>query len=112
MDSGVAAVLGALIGTVSSPLVAWASEHFKNPATRKSDKLRRERLTKILMLPAKKWRPIEYLADAIGADVDKTKRLLLQIDARKSLSKGRDNWALVSRVGWPDEAEDEAENSN
>ncbi len=112
MDSGLAAVLGALIGAVSSPLVAWASEHFKNPATRRSDKLRRERLRKILLLPGKKWRSIDYLADAIGADVEKTKRLLLEIDARKSMAKNRDNWSLVSRSPFPDEADDDIENSN
>ena len=53
MDSGIAAILGALIGAISSPLVAWASEHFKHPVTRKSDKLRRKRLEKILLLATK-----------------------------------------------------------
>ena len=107
MDSGTAALLGALIGALSSPVAAWATEYFKHPVTRKSDKLRRGRLKKILLLPAKKWRSIEYLSAAIGADEEKTKRLLIEIDARKSPTKDRDNWALVSRAPFPDEMADD-----
>lgn len=113
MDSGTAAVLGALVGALTTPLSAWVREHFKNPTTRKSDKLRRKRLKKILLLPTKKWRSIRYLADAIGADEEKTKRLLLEIDARKSLSQQSNNWALVARAPFPDDiAQDEVVDSD
>jgi hypothetical protein len=113
MDSGTAAVLGTLIGALTTPLSAWVREHFKNPVTRKSNKLRRERLKKILLLPANRWRSIEYLADAIGADEDKTKQLLLEIDARKALIKGSKNWALVARAPFPDDiTQDDDEDSN
>ena len=112
MDSGIAAILGALIGAISSPLVAWASEHFKHPVTRKSDKLPKT-TGEDSLIGDKKWRPIEYLSAAVGADEERTKRLLLEIDARQSLSKGRDNWALVARAPFPDEAaEDDTDSAN
>lgn len=103
MDSGTAALIGTVIGSFASPLAAFAAEHFRKSDNRKADQLRRERLKKILLLPKNKWRPISYLAEAIGAPEEKTKRLLLEIDARKSLIKGHDNWALIDRVPFPDD---------
>ena len=47
---------------------------------------------------------IEYLAEATGATEEKTVRLLLEIDARRSFTKGSTSWALVSRAPFPDDA--------
>jgi hypothetical protein len=49
-------------------------------------------------------RSIENLSSAIGGDEETTAALLLEIGARKSMTKGKDNWALVSRVPFPDDA--------
>jgi hypothetical protein len=103
MDSGTAAVLGALIGVASSPLSTWFSDYWRHRRTDSTDSLRRNRLAKILNQPDRKWRKIEYLSDAIGVGEEKTARLLLEIDARRSFTKGSTSWALVSRAPFPDD---------
>ena len=104
MDSGTAAVLGALIGVASSPLTTWFSDHWRHRRNDRMDNLRRKRLTKILFQPDRKWRKIEYLSEAVGANEEKTIRLLLEIDARRSFTKGSTSWALVSRAPFTDDA--------
>jgi hypothetical protein len=47
-----------------------------------------------------RWRSIELLSAAIGAEEDRTKRLLLEIGARKSIGK-KDTWGLVARHPFP-----------
>jgi hypothetical protein len=104
MDSGTAAVLGALIGVASTPLSTWFSDYWRHHRSDRTDSLRRRRLQKILNQPTRKWRKIEYLSDAIGATEEKAARLLLEIDARRSFTKGSTSWALVSRAPFPDDA--------
>jgi hypothetical protein len=102
MDSGIAAVLGALIGVLSAPLSTWFSEYWRDRRSDKIDSLRRARLRKLLTRFT--WRKIEYLSEAIGATDEKTTQLLLEIDARKSLTKGSTYWALVSKAPFPEDA--------
>jgi|SRR5580704_3463368 hypothetical protein len=109
MDSGTAALLGALIGSLSSPITTWFSDFLRHRRADRTDELRREQLRKILSLPKRKWRAVEYLAAAVGATEDKTIRLLLEIDARHSLTKSSTSWALVSRAPFPDKPVEEEE---
>lgn len=103
MDSGTAAVVGTLIGVASNPLATWFSDYWRHRRSDKTDSLRRERLEKILSQPGRKWRKMEYLSEAVGASEEKTVRLLLEIDARRSFTKGSAAWALVSRAPFPDD---------
>src|SRR5579862_553152 len=93
MDSGTAAVLGALVGSLSGPFTTFFSDYLRHRRTDITDELRRKYLRKILNLPKRKWRSIEFLAASVGATEDKTKRLLLEIEARHSLTKGSTSWA-------------------
>jgi len=43
------------------------------------------------------WRRIETLSRVIGADVETTRNLLLEIDARCSEKEGQEKWALISK---------------
>jgi hypothetical protein len=108
LDSGTAAIFGACIGgTIGlvGTLGSTALKHFLE--TRRSaglDKIRKERLVKMLSGEKFTWRSIENLSSAIGGDEKTTTALLLEIGARKSMTKGKDNWALISRVPFPDDA--------
>jgi len=88
------------VGTLGST----ALKHFLE--TRRSaglDKIRKEHLLKMLSGEKFTWRSMENLCSAIGEDEETTAALLLEIGARKSQSKGKDNWALISRVPFPDD---------
>ena len=94
----------ALIGVASSPLTTWFSDYWRHRRLDRTDDVRRDRLRKILSQSNRKWRKIEYLAEAIGATEEKTTRLLLEIDARRSFTKGSTSWVLVSRAPFADDA--------
>ena len=108
MDSGLAAIIGACIGGTIGLVGTLGSIAFKHfLETRRSaglDKIRKERLIKMLSGEKFTWRSIENLSSAIGGDEKTTTALLLEIGARKSMTKGKANWALVSRVPFPDDA--------
>ena len=109
MDSGTAAVIGTCIGGtigLAGTLGSTALKHFlETRRSAKLNKIRKERLIKMLSGEKYTWRSIENLCSAIGADEETTGALLLEIGARKSMSKGKDNWALISRVPFPDDAQ-------
>ena len=109
MNTGTAIVLGALVGALSSLFTAWVADYLRHRRTERLDELRRQRLKKILSLPKRKWRPIEYLAGAIGATEEKTTLLLLEIEARHSLTKDSTSWALISKAPFPDDIAEEEE---
>jgi hypothetical protein len=69
------------------------------------DEKRKELLTKMLSNPAHPWRKLTTMANAIGANEEETKRLLLEIDARGSTT-GNGNWGLIARVGLPGAVEE------
>lgn len=48
------------------------------------------------------WRSLDALSAAIGADEATTAELLIEIDARASMSNGR-SWALISRAPFPED---------
>jgi hypothetical protein len=118
MDAGEAAVLGAAIGFVSGPISAWFADRLRHQRSDKADRLRRDRLLKIMNLPARKFRLLADLSKMVGADEEKTQQLLLEIGARHSLKKGSTKWVLISRSPYPDDAAsepddpDDLENSN
>ena len=45
------------------------------------------------------WRRIATLARAVGASEEKTRELLISIDARASTTGGDEAWGLIARVG-------------
>jgi len=49
-----------------------------------------------------KWRSLEALSAAIGADETTTAELLIEIDARASIANGK-SWALISSAPFPED---------
>lgn len=97
MDAGTAGILGALVGVIGSIAVVIVQHWLPN---RRADRLagkRRARLRELLSDPQYEWRNLTTLMSAIGADVQITTELLLEIDARASLPDG-EQWALCSRA--------------
>jgi hypothetical protein len=108
LDNGTVAILGTCIGGIIGlvgTLGSTALNHFlKSRHSARLDKIRKERLIKMLSGEKFTWRSMENLSSAIGGDEETTAVLLLEIGARKSMTKGKDNWALISRVPFPDDA--------
>lgn len=102
LDAGWAGVIGAgvgIVGTLATPIVTqWVQTRGEK---RLADK-RRERLRKLLSGEKYTWRSMKVLAASIGADEATTAALLIEIDARASLSNG-DHWALESRAPYPED---------
>lgn len=101
MDAGTAGVLGALVGGSGSITAAIVQYWLPN---RRADRLaekRRVRLRELLSDPKYEWRNLTTLMSSIGADVQTTTELLIEIDARASLPDG-EKWGLVSRVPFAD----------
>lgn len=102
LDAGWAGVLGAVVGALATlagiPLNHWLLNKRANSLAEK----RKARLRVMLNGERYTWRSIEALAASIGADELSTKALLIEIDARASLSNGQ-SWALVSRAPWPED---------
>jgi hypothetical protein len=63
------------------------------------DRKRKSILRGMLEDPLYEWRSITTLARSIGASEDKTRDLLISIDARASTARGSELWGLSSRVG-------------
>ena len=100
MDSGWAAILGAIVGGTASIAATGLAEYLRVRRTNKLDTIRKSVLKRLLAGEKYKWRSLSTLADAIGADEETTARLLLEIGARRSLAKGRDSWGMKD---WPDD---------
>lgn len=101
-----AALIGATIGAVAT-IVGNIITHWLG--TRKDAKLdakRKERLRYLLSGDKHVWRNIETLSAAIGTDKDKTASLLIEIDARASMTSNG-SWALLSRKPFPDDFQPE-----
>lgn len=102
MSSEWAVVAGAVAGGVVSIgttlLSSWLAERRQN----RLDKLRKNLLKKALTGAGKKgWMEIAALAQIVGADLDSTRALLIEIEARGSMRTNREVWSLISRNPLP-----------
>lgn len=101
MDAGTAGVVGAVVGAIvgaggtiiGNVVQQWLPNRRANNLAKK----RRVRLRQVLEDPQYEWRNLTTLMSSIGADVQTTTELLIEIDARASLPSG-EKWALISRV--------------
>lgn len=104
-DADWTGVIGAGIGAFATLLGAHFTHYLQNKREASLDDKRRARL-KALLAGKLKWRNLKTLAAAIGATDTKTAELLIEIDARASLTNSG-SWALVSRAPWPEDAQPE-----
>src|SRR4051794_3066479 len=97
MDSGWAALLGTVVGSATSIGTTWFSEYLRNKRSNKLAEIRKERLRKLLSDENYKWRSLERLCAAVGADEEMTAGLLLEIGARRSVGT-KEVWTLIART--------------
>ena len=108
LDPGWAAIIGAIsgaaisvvIGVATSVLTAWIN----GKKARSLAEKRRSRLRGMLKSDKFTWRSLKQLSASIGADDATTMELLIEIEARASLSDPQ-MWALVSRAPWPEDVQ-------
>ena len=103
MDSGLAALMGSLIGSVSGIATVLVTEHLKGKRERLLSEIRKKTLIKILSNSKFHYRRLPTLAESVGLGDEETIALLLEIGARKNRAKDSDQWGLISRNPWPDE---------
>lgn len=100
LDAGWAAVIGAAIGAVATVAGGVVTHWLQNRRASSLAEKRRARLKQMLSGDTYTWRSLNVLAASIGADEITTAELLIEIDARASLTNNQ-SWALVSRAPWP-----------
>jgi hypothetical protein len=90
----VGAVVGSLLTIAGNLLVHWVQE-------RKQKKLDSQRINLLMqMLERDDWRHLSTMSRVIGAPLEETRRLLIQLGARASESEradGEEAWALLSK---------------
>ena len=90
-------IAGAVVGSIATMAGNILMHWLKERTELKKEKPARELLTNMLNHNEHTWRKLETLMHVIGADEEKTKRLLLEVGARAS-EDGQDLWALLSRA--------------
>jgi hypothetical protein len=95
VDSGWAAVIGALVGGAATLIGAFLTDFIQQRRQAKADEPRRKLLKKMLE-GGHNWRKLETLANVTGLSPSETKRLLVDIGARGSETDGN-LWGLISR---------------
>jgi hypothetical protein len=90
-------IAGAVVGSVATMAANVVMHCLKERAEFKKEEPARLLLTEMLSHDQFTWRDLNTLSHVIGADEEKTKRLLLQIGARAS-EDGQPKWALKSRA--------------
>lgn len=86
-------VAGAVVGSIATMAGNFLMHWLKERSESKKEKPARDLLTEMLSHSDCTWRKIETLMHVIGADEEKTKRLLLEVGARAS-EDGQEKWAL------------------
>ena len=100
MDDSYAAVVGALIGVAATLAGSALTHRLQTKRQTSLAEKRRNRVRRMLSGEKYKWRSITTLAASIGTSEETTAELLIEIDARTSLSNGK-LWVLESRAPWP-----------
>ncbi|NOZ10692.1 MAG: hypothetical protein GXP09_06630 [Gammaproteobacteria bacterium] len=90
-------IAGAVVGSIATMAGNFMMHWLKERSESKKEEPARELLTEMLNHNDYTWRKLETLMHVIGADEEKTKRLLLQVGARAS-EDGQSKWALKSRA--------------
>lgn len=100
-----AVVAGAAIGILGTLGSTWLSHHLNSRKQSRIDKTRQKLLKKTLDQAAKTgWVSVETLAHIIGSELDTTRALLIEIEARGSMKSDKEMWSLISRNPLPTES--------
>lgn len=97
-----AVVAGAAVGILGTLGSVWLTHHLDGRKQASIDRARKELLQKTLVGASKTgWMSIETMAHIVGADLEATRALLIEIDARGSMKTDREMWSLISRNPLP-----------
>lgn len=107
MDSGIAAVVGSVLGGFGTFAATWLSGYQKRLPPDRSEKVAKALLKELLEAPNCKWRKLETLASVVGMSETTVQRWLLDIGARGSMNDAR-YWGLISRNPFARPEDDEA----
>lgn len=88
------------MGSLTTLCGQLLTHYLTERVARKKDEPRRRLLKAMLEDQRFEWRNLDTLAHVIGADLELTKRLLLDVGARAS-ENGTDVWALISKKPLP-----------
>lgn len=100
-----AVVAGAAIGILGTLGSTWLAHHLNGRKQSRIDNARKELLKKTLEGAGNTgWMSVETLAHIIGADLDTTRALLIEVDARGSMKTDNEVWSLISRNPLPNDS--------
>lgn len=100
MDSGWAALGGALIGAITTLGGTLLNAHLNRTRPNPADETAKALLKHMLEVKELRWRTIHTMANVIGRTDEQTRELLLEIGARGS-ENNADLWGLISRNPLP-----------
>ncbi|KCZ50371.1 hypothetical protein [Hyphomonas pacifica] len=101
-----AVVAGAAIGILGTLGSTWLAHQLDGRKQSRIDKARKDLLKKTLAGAEKTgWMSVETLAHIIGADLDTTRALLIEINARGSMKTEKEMWSLISRNPLPTDSD-------
>ena len=98
----IVAIIG-VIGTLAAGLGAPIIQHYlQGRRQHKINNTRKILLKKILKdVSGTGWMHINQLAQIVGADLETTRMLLIEIEARGSMLTKKETWSLISRNPLP-----------
>lgn len=105
MSEGFWGFLGVIIGVAATSAARVVEWWFKDG---RAERKRKAALREMLNTNFNDgWRKIETLSRVIGANIETTRNLLLEIDARASEKEGQEKWALIAKHPIPTHNTDE-----
>ncbi len=102
-----AGVIGALVGGLITLAGTFFTHHLQGRKQSRIDAARKKLLKSTLQgAGGTGWMRIGTLAQIVGADMDATRALLIEIGARGSMKTDKETWSLISRNPLPTSSED------
>ena len=99
-------VAGAFVGGFFAFAGTILTHHLQSRKQSKIDGARKQLLKSTLkQAGGNGWMSINTLAHIIGANLDETRALLIEIEARGSMKTSREVWSLISRNPLPESSE-------
>jgi len=95
-------VIGALVGGLITLAGTLLTHHLQSRKQSRIDAARKKLLKTTLQgAGGAGWMSIGTLAQIVGADLEATRALLIEIDARGSMKTDKEMWSLISRNPLP-----------
>lgn len=97
-----AGVVGTAIGVAGTLGATFLTDYLAGRKQSRIDESRKKLLKRALKeVGGQGWLQINTLAQLVGADIDTTRALLIEIEARGSMKPDRETWSLIDRNPLP-----------